>query len=66
LGSFPFIFGSLIRYQAFMMGLPFLGITMLFFIKDLWPSKWRLGITLAVTLIAIFAAHSFESTAISK
>lgn len=59
-GAFLLFLGSLIRYQAFMMGLPFLGITMLFFIKDLWPSKWRLGITLAVTLIAIFAAHSFD------
>lgn len=63
----PFIFGvilmlwgSVMRWQAFLMGMPFFCLGMLFIIKQCWATKWRVIAGLAVMFGGAFAMHHWD------
>ena len=65
--AFPFaialflmLWGSIIRWQAFLMGMPFFCLGMLFIFKDCWKVKWRVIAGLIVLFIGAFAMHHFD------
>jgi hypothetical protein len=63
----PFVFsiilmlwGSVMRWQAFLMGMPFFCLGMLFIFKDCWKVKWRVIAGLAILFVGAFAIHSWD------
>jgi len=63
----PFVFsiilmlwGSVMRWQAFLMGMPFFCLGMLFIFKDCWKVKWRVIAGLAILFVGAFAMHHFD------
>lgn len=63
----PFVFsiilmlwGSVMRWQAFLMGMPFFCLGMLFIFKDCWKSKWRVIVGLAILFVGAFTMHHFD------
>ena len=65
--TFPFIlgvilmlWGSIMRWQAFLMGLPFFCLGMLFIIKECWKAKWHVIAGLIALFIGAFAMHLFD------
>lgn len=63
----PFIFsiilmlwGSVMRWQAFLMGMPFFCLGMLFIFKHCWKSKWRVIVGLAILFVGAFTMHHFD------
>lgn len=65
--TFPFIlsiilmlWGSVMRWQAFLMGMPFFCLGMLFILKDCWKAKWHVIVGLAVLFTGAFAMHLFD------
>lgn len=57
---FLLTFGSLMRFQAFLMGMPFFALALLLQFKKAWPYKWRIIIGVALVFIAGFSLHSFD------
>lgn len=57
LGIFLMLWGSVMRWQAFLMGMPFFCLGMLFIFKDCWKVKWRVIVGLAVLFCTAFAMH---------
>lgn len=60
LGIFLMLWGSVMRWQAFLMGMPFFCLGMLFILKDCWKVKWRVIIGLAVLFCSAFAMHHWD------
>ena len=60
LGVLLMLWGSVMRWQAFLMGMPFFCLGMLFIIKDCWKAKWHVIIGLAVMFASAFAMHSWD------
>lgn len=60
LGVLLMLWGSVMRWQAFLMGMPFFCLGMLFIIKDCWQAKWHVIIGLAVMFASAFAMHSWD------
>lgn len=63
----PFVFsiilmlwGSVMRWQAFLMGMPFFCLGMLFIFKHCWKSKWRVIAGLAILFVGAFTMHHFD------
>ena len=63
----PFVFsiilmlwGSVMRWQAFLMGMPFFCLGMLFIFKHCWKVKWRVIAGLAILFVGAFAMHSWD------
>ncbi|SHL62479.1 hypothetical protein [Fibrobacter sp. UWH4] len=63
----PFVFsiilmlwGSVMRWQAFLMGMPFFCLGMLFIFKHCWKSKWRVIVGLAILFVGAFTMHHFD------
>lgn len=63
----PFVFsiilmlwGSVMRWQAFLMGMPFFCLEMLFIFKHCWKSKWRVIVGLAILFVGAFTMHHFD------
>lgn len=63
----PFVFsiilmlwGSVMRWQAFLMGMPFFCLGMLFIFMDCWKVKWRVIAGLAILFVGAFAMHSWD------
>ena len=63
----PFIFGvvlmlwgSVMRWQAFLMGMPFFCLGMLFILKQCWAVKWRVIVGLVVMFTGAFAMHHWD------
>lgn len=65
--TFPFIlgvilmlWGSVMRWQAFLMGMPFFCLGMLFIIKDCWNARWHIITGFAILFAGAFAMHHFD------
>ena len=65
--TFPFIlgiilmlWGSVMRWQAFLMGMPFFCLGMLFILKECWKAKWHAIAGLIVLFAGAFAMHHFD------
>ena len=60
LGVLLMLWGSVMRWQAFLMGMPFFCLGMLFFFKDCWKVKWRVIAGLAILFVGAFAVHNWD------
>lgn len=60
LGVLLMLWGSVMRWQAFLMGMPFFCLGMLFIFKDCWKSKWRVIVGLAILFVGAFTMHHFD------
>lgn len=65
--SLPFVYaiflllwGSVMRWQAFLMGMPFFCLGLLFIIKQCWTKKIPVIISLAVMFIAAFGLQKWD------
>lgn len=54
------LWGSVMRWQAFLMGMPFFCLGMLFIFKDCWKVKWRVIAGLAILFAGAFAMHNWD------
>lgn len=57
---FLLLWGSVMRWQAFLMGMPFFCIGLLFNIKKCWANKILVIITLAVMFITAFGLQQWD------
>ena len=60
LGVLLMLWGSVMRWQAFLMGMPFFCLGMLFIFKDCWKVKWRVIAGLAILFVGAFAVHNWD------
>lgn len=60
LGVFLMLWGSVMRWQAFLMGMPFFCLGMLFILKECWKAKWHVIAGFAVLFAGAFAMHHFD------
>jgi len=60
LGILLMLWGSVMRWQAFLMGMPFFCLGMLFIIKDCWKAKRHVIMGLAIMFTGAFAMHSWD------
>lgn len=60
LGVLLMLWGSVMRWQAFLMGMPFFCLGMLFIIKQCWAAKWRGIVGLAILFVGAFAVHNWD------
>lgn len=60
LGVALMLWGSVMRWQAFLMGMPFFCLGMLFIFKDCWKVKWHVIVGLAVMFAGAFAMHNWD------
>ena len=65
--AFPFIlaiilmlWGSVMRWQAFLMGMPFFCLGLLFIFKQCWQAKYHIIVGLAILFVGAFAMHNFD------
>ena len=65
--SLPFIlaillmlWGSVMRWQAFLMGMPFFCLGLLFILKQCWQAKYQVIAGLAILFAAAFAMHNWD------
>lgn len=60
LGVLLMLWGSVMRWQAFLMGMPFFCVGLLFLFKECWKAK-RLTIAfLAILFIGAYSMHAFD------
>lgn len=57
---FLLLWGSVMRWQAFLMGMPFFCVGLLFLIKKCWANKIPVILTLAVMFIAAFGLQRWD------
>ncbi|PWJ63052.1 MULTISPECIES: hypothetical protein [unclassified Fibrobacter] len=57
---FLLLWGSVMRWEAFLMGMPFFCIGLLFLIKRCWTNKVPVIITLTIMFTAAFSLHSWD------
>lgn len=60
LGVLLMLWGSVMRWQAFLMGMPFFCLGMLFIIRDCWKAKWHVIAGLTVMFAGAFAMHNWD------
>lgn len=60
LGVLLMLWGSVMRWQAFLMGMPFFCLGMLFILKECWKVKWHVIAGLVILFTGAFAMHSFD------
>lgn len=60
LGVLLMLWGSVMRWQAFLMGMPFFCLGMLFILKQCWAAKWRVIVGLVVMFAGAFAMHHWD------
>ena len=60
LAIFLMLWGSIMRWQAFLMGMPFFCICLLFMLKQCWAIKRKTIIGLAILFVSAFALHSID------
>lgn len=65
--AFPFaialflmIWGSIMRWQAFLMGMPFFCLGLLFMLKECWKAKWHTIVCLAILFVGAYSMHVFD------
>ncbi len=62
LGVFLLLWGSVMRWQAFLMGMPFFCVGLLFNLKQCWKFKWVTVAGLAVMFAGAYAMHLFDAS----
>lgn len=62
LGVVLMLWGGVMRWQAFLMGMPFFGLGLLFILRQCWATKWRVIAGLAVLFTGAFAMRSFDQS----
>lgn len=62
LGIILMLWGSVMRWQAFLMGMPFFGVGLLFNLKQCWKFKWITVAGLAVMFAGAYAMHHFDAS----
>ena len=60
LGVMLMLWGSVMRWPAFLMGMPFFCLGMLFILKQCWAAKWRVIVGLVVMFAGAFAMHHWD------
>ena len=60
LGVLLMLWGSVMRWQAFLMGMPFFCLGMLFILQQCWATKWRVIVGLVVMFAGAFAMHHWD------
>lgn len=60
LGVILILWGSVMRWQAFLMGMPFFCLGILFILKDCWKAKWHMFAVLAILFTSAFAMHNWN------
>lgn len=66
LGCFMVLWGSMMRWEAFFMGLPFLGVAALIQYKDCISNIKRILIFAGIAIAAIYGAKSFDKSLYEK
>ena len=59
LGIVLMLWGSVMRWQAFLMGMPFFCLGLLFILKKCWQAKFHVIIGLAILFASAFAMHNW-------
>ncbi len=62
LGVLLLLWGSVMRWEAFLMGMPFFCVGLLFNIKQCWRSRWIVVAGLAVVFVGAYAMHHFDAS----
>ena len=62
LGIILMLWGSVTRWQAFLMGMPFFCVGLLFNLKQCWKFKWAVMAGLAVMFAGAYAMHYFDAS----
>ena len=62
LGIILMLWGSVMRWQAFLMGMPFFCVGLLFNLKQCWKFKWVTVTGLAVMFAGAYAMHHFDAS----
>lgn len=60
LGVLLLLWGSVMRWQAFLMGMPFFCVGLLFNLKQCWKFKWAMVVGFAVMFAGAYAMHNFD------
>lgn len=62
LGILLLLWGSVMRWQAFLMGMPFFCVGLLFNLKQCWKFRWVTVTGLAVMFAGACAMHQFDAS----
>lgn len=62
LGILLLLWGSVMRWQAFLMGMPFFCVGLLFNLKQCWKFKWVTVAGLAVMFAGAYVMHHFDAS----
>ena len=62
LGVFLLLWGSVMRWEAFLMGMPFFCVGLLFNLKQCWRFRWMTVAGLAVMFAGAYAMHNFDAS----
>ena len=62
LGVFLLLWGAVMRWQAFLMGMPFFCVGLLFNLKKCWKLRWVTTIGLAVMFAGAYVMHHFDAS----
>ncbi|SHM11927.1 hypothetical protein [Fibrobacter sp. UWB7] len=57
---FLMLWGSVMRWQAFLMGLPFFCLGLLFILRGCWSAKWHVIAGLIILFAGAFGMHVFD------
>ncbi|PWJ66352.1 hypothetical protein SAMN05720473_10287 [Fibrobacter sp. UWB15] len=60
IGVVLLLWGSVMRWEAFLMGMPFFGVGLLFNLKQCWKFKWAMVVGFAVMFAGAYAMHNFD------
>ena len=62
LGIFLMLWGSVMRWQAFLMGMPFFCLGLLFILCECWKTKTHVIVSLAILFTGAFAMHYWDQS----
>ena len=57
---FLMLWGSAMRWQAFLMGMPFFCLGLLFILRECWSAKWYVITGLIILFAGAFGMHAFD------
>ena len=60
LGTILMLWGSVMRWQAFLMGMPFFCLGLLFILRECWSAKWHVITGLIILFAGAFGMHAFD------
>jgi len=60
LGIILMLWGSVMRWQAFLMGMPFFCLGLLFILRECWSAKWHVITGLTILFAGAFGMHAFD------